>query len=363
MISISLCLIVKNEEDTIVRCLNSVKDIVDEINIVDTGSTDKTKELVANFTDRIYDFVWVDDFAKARNYAFEQATKDYIMWLDADDVLLEKDRNMLLELKESLKPNVDSVMMYYNLTTDEFGNVTSRLKRNRLVKRSGNFKWIGAVHEYLEVRGDILQSDIAITHKSIHHDSDRNLQIYEKKLSRNENFSPRDLYYYANELFDHRKLEQAITYYQKFLNTGKGWIEDRIAALGKIADCYFEIGNKESAFESILQSFRYDQPRPENCCRLGYYFLTENAYHQAIYWYKTAIVYENMEDSIGIVNLNCSTWLPNLQLCICYYQLGNNKLAYHYNEVARRYRPNDERILHNKRFFESILKDEIYEKA
>ena len=151
MISISLCMIVKNEEDTIARCLESVKDIVDEINIVDTGSTDQTKEVLKKYTDRIYDFEWAYDFAKARNYAFQQATKDYILWLDADDVLLQDDQVKLKELKGSLDLTTDSVTMDYNLSADQHGKVLTRLKRNRLVKRTNQFQWIGAVHEYLEV--------------------------------------------------------------------------------------------------------------------------------------------------------------------------------------------------------------------
>ena len=81
MKEISLCMIIKNEEKTIARCLDSVKDLVDEIIIVDTGSTDKSKEIVSKYTDKVYDFEWVEDFAKARNFSFSKATKDYIMWL------------------------------------------------------------------------------------------------------------------------------------------------------------------------------------------------------------------------------------------------------------------------------------------
>lgn len=62
MIEISLCMIVKNEEKILARCLDSVADLVDEIVIVDTGSTDATKKIAANYTDKIYDFTWVDDF-------------------------------------------------------------------------------------------------------------------------------------------------------------------------------------------------------------------------------------------------------------------------------------------------------------
>ena len=98
MVSISLCMIVKNEEDVLERCLDSVADLVDEIVIVDTGSTDSTREIAARYTDKIFDFPWRDDFAAARNESFAHASMDYCMWLDADDVLLEADRAAFLEL-------------------------------------------------------------------------------------------------------------------------------------------------------------------------------------------------------------------------------------------------------------------------
>ncbi|NLG25997.1 MAG: glycosyltransferase, partial [Clostridiales bacterium] len=69
MITISLCMIVKNEEETLPRCLSCVRDAVDEIVVVDTGSTDRTKQVAAAFTDKIYDFQWIDDFSAARNAA------------------------------------------------------------------------------------------------------------------------------------------------------------------------------------------------------------------------------------------------------------------------------------------------------
>jgi len=80
MTTISLCLITKNEELFLEQCLNSVKDLVDEIIIVDTGSIDKTKEIAKKFTDKIYDFEWCDDFSKARNEFFKYATKDWILF-------------------------------------------------------------------------------------------------------------------------------------------------------------------------------------------------------------------------------------------------------------------------------------------
>ncbi|MDP4103641.1 MAG: glycosyltransferase family 2 protein, partial [Bacillota bacterium] len=226
MITVSLCMIVKNEEDSITKCLDSVKDLVDEMIIVDTGSTDRTKEIVSRYTDRIIDFKWINDFAAARNFAFSHAKMDYILWLDADDTLLDIDRKKFIALKETLDPSIDSVTMHYNLAFDENGNVISSLRRNRLVKKHKNFQWCGPVHEYLEVWGNILHSEIAVTHNRIHHESDRNLRIYENRLKLGEQFSPRDLYYFANELVEHQKIKRAIEFYKKFLATTTGWVED-----------------------------------------------------------------------------------------------------------------------------------------
>lgn len=153
MITISLCMIVRNEENGLGRCLESVRDIADEIVIVDTGSTDRTKEIAAEYGAVIYDFEWIDDFGAARNEAFSKATKEYILWLDADDVIEEADQKLFKELKETLSTAYHSVNMPYNLGVDSEGRVTSSLRRNRLVRRDCNFQWIGPVHEYLAAGG------------------------------------------------------------------------------------------------------------------------------------------------------------------------------------------------------------------
>ncbi len=355
MITISLCMIVKNEENTLERCLSSVQKAADQIIIVDTGSTDGTKRIARKFTRHIFDFEWIDDFAAARNFAFQQAEMDYIFWLDADDVLLEEDLSRLLELKSSLEPDIDSVTMKYHLAFDGHGNVISSLRRNRLVKKSNQFRWIGAVHEYLEVGGRILDSDIAVTHRGDDRDSDRNLRIYMKRQSAGESFSPRDVYYFANELKDHRFFEMAAVYYEKFLSGGKGWIEDNIAACGKLADCYHELGEPAMELASMLKSLAYGPPRPDFCCRMGYRFLQQTDYHTALYWYRQAIETPVPENSWGIQNLSCSTWLPHLQLCVCYDRIGLHDLAYRHNEAARQYQPDHPSVISNKAYLEEKL--------
>ena len=71
---LSLCMIVKNEEESLKNCLSKVSSFIEEIIIVDTGSTDNTKVIAAEFTDKVYDFKWCNDFSKARNYSISKAS-------------------------------------------------------------------------------------------------------------------------------------------------------------------------------------------------------------------------------------------------------------------------------------------------
>ena len=120
MTTISLCMIVRDEEEVLARCLDSAAGIADEIIIVDTGSVDRTMEIAREYTDQVYSFTWIDDFAAARNYAFSLASSEFCMWLDADDVILPEDHSKLLELKNQLA-EVDTVMLRYNTAFDAQG--------------------------------------------------------------------------------------------------------------------------------------------------------------------------------------------------------------------------------------------------
>jgi len=359
MISISLCMIVKNEAKTIAHCLESVKYTVDEIILVDTGSSDQTKEIAGSYTDQIFDFEWIDNFSVARNFSFNQAKMDYILWLDADDVLLEEDQKKMFQLKQTLDTSVDSVTMIYNYAFDEYGNTSLSFRRNRLVKRLKNFQWHGAVHEYLAVEGNILDSDIVVTHKRTNRQSGRNLSIFEKLLAKSEKLTPRDLYYYANELRDNGQLQNAAEHYQLFLDCGQGWVEDNIAACDTLADIFCQLGDAGKEREFILRSFLYDSPRAELCCRMGYYHARNKDYKKASFWYELATNLEKPENNCGFFNEAYWTWLPHFQLCVCFYYLGDYEKSFKHNEIARNYRPFDQDVLRNKDVLDKILNNVI----
>ncbi len=351
MKEISLCMIVKDEEEVIGRCLNSVSDIVDEIIVVDTGSTDKTKNIVSEYTDKIYEFEWVNDFAKARNYSFSKATKEYIFWLDADDVVLEEDRKKLIKLKEGMDGTVDVYTMKYNYSQDENENPLIVQRRERIVKKANNYKWQSPIHEVIYLTGNIVDTDIVITHKKHEiKDLNRNLKIFEEMIKNNVEFDDRQEYCYAKELYFTQHITEAIEQYNKFVNKYIDGYELRkellYSALIELSDCYKQIGNKEKEWETLLLILRRQIPKKDCLNKIADIFFREKKYKEAIFWFENVLkIQDTLEETYN-------DYYANICIGVCYYWLGDIKNAYFYNEKAGKMRPTDEIYLKNKSIYE-----------
>ncbi len=354
MISVSLCMIVKNEEDVLERCLSSAASLVDEIIIVDTGSTDRTKEIAARFTDLMFDFPWRDDFSAARNESFAHASKDYCMWLDADDVLLEEDQAAFLALKEALDPAVSVVMAPYHTGFDESGRVTFSYCRERLIKNHAGMSWAGAVHEAITPVGQVFYADFAVTHRKTRPgDPDRNLRIYQAQLDAGETLEPRQQFYYGRELYYHCRWEEALAVFSAFLADGRGWVENNIDACCHCAYCRERMGQSEAVPAALFGTFLYDRPRAEVCCELGRWFFQREQYSQAAYWYALALTCPRDDRRGGFVSPDCYGYLPCIQLCVCFSRMGDQKRAEEFNELAAGYKPDDPAVLHNRAYFQA----------
>lgn len=353
MATISLCMIVKNEEDMLERCLTCVKDLVDEIIIVDTGSTDNTKQIASSFTEHIYSFQWIDDFSAARNYAFSKAAMDFCMWLDADDVIKEKDRIEFLALKQSLYPETDMVMMLYHTAFDENDNPTFSYYRERLIRNNHKHFWQGAVHEVITPSGAIIYSDVSVSHKKLHvGDPDRNLNIYKKLLAEGKQLGAREYYYYGRELYYHQLYEEAIKAFLTFLDFQDAWIENKIEACTMMNKCYLAAGNRPESLKILLKSLEYDAPRAEVCCEIGNHFLESSQYKTAVFWFQTALNCKIDLQKGGFTLPDCYNIIPLLQLCVCCDRLGQYEEAKKYNDLAGLQKPDSPAYLYNKTYFD-----------
>jgi glycosyltransferase involved in cell wall biosynthesis len=341
-------MIVRDEEEVLERCLESIEDLVDEIIIVDTGSVDKTKEIAECHKAKVYDFKWVDDFAAARNFSFSKATMDYILWLDADDVLLEIDRERFQNVKNLLHKGIDVVMMKYNLGTDDKGNPKVSFFRERILKRENNYIWYNPVHEYIKISGNIVNCEVCITHKKEHSSGMRNLKIFEKILERDNQLNNRNCFYYARELFFNGMYDKAIIYYEKFLETEDGTISNYIDTCIDLSKCYKLKKKDKVALRTLMRSFEFDLPRAEICCMIGYHFKELEQFDKAIYWFELINNLKKPNKNWGFIIPDCWDFVPNAELAIIYYKLGNVEKAYDYNERAIQAKPDNTTVLKNK---------------
>ena len=291
MVTFSLCMIVKNEEKTLSRCLDCLKDIMDEIIIVDTGSTDKTKEIAYKYTDKIYDYTWENDFSKARNFAFSKAGMDYIYSADADEVIDVENQKKFKALKAAMLPDIEIVQMYYcnQLAYNTTYNYDEEY-RPKLFKRIRSFQWTEPIHETIVLEPVIYDSDIRITHLPENNHAPRDLEKF-VQLGKEQVRLSRHLHnMYARELFIAGTDEDFIRAIPTFQNT----MTDTTRSLDEIkeASCVlvraFRIKNDVHAFfTNALKNIAADGTA-EVCYELGQYYEQANDIPEAAIWYENA---------------------------------------------------------------------------
>lgn len=180
--TISLCLIVKNEEKMLRDFFASSLSFCDEIIVVDTGSTDQTKNIAQQAGAKVFSFEWCDDFSKARNYSLSLATSDWILVLDADERITSDDAIIIRQSVSNAKRDCfDLCQVNYVNQNHVYGFIPNTLKAKgfesylgytgswltRLFRRDKNFQFVGRVHEHLACRGKVIDGERLEVH--LHH--------------------------------------------------------------------------------------------------------------------------------------------------------------------------------------------------
>lgn len=218
---LSVCMIVKDEEMVLERCLQSIHGIADEIIIVDTGSEDKTKEIAYRFSDKVYDFEWISDFAKARNYSASKAKGEWILVIDADEYV---DRDTFQQFKNDLKTKYNEYEILAPQIVSFVGSDASQTILNyheRIYKNNGLIKYDRPVHEELIHKNGkdfYYPADLKIYHsgymaKTVKEKdkNERNLKIL---LNKKDKIAI-DYFYLGNEYNALHQPNRAIDHYKK----------------------------------------------------------------------------------------------------------------------------------------------------
>lgn len=341
MITISVCMIVKNEELTLSRCLECLKKIADEIIIVDTGSTDDTKEIAAKYTDQIYDFEWVDDFSAARNFAFSKATMEYIYSADADEIIDLKNQQKLMELKQCLLPQIDIVQMYYTNQL-EYGTTYNYDKeyRPKLFKRVRTFFWSEPIHERVNIEPVIYDSEIEIIHKPHEYHGKRDFLIFQKLQQEGKELSAHLFSMYARELWivgdqeDFLLAEPTFSTQVEIQKNQKTLVEG-YCVLARI----YRLKGQERDFFRCCTRFIGDSAASELCFELGEFYLgayeeasMQKALEQAAAYLEEAVLwfYHAAFEAEPALNLDYGRKYPIEKLIVCERLRGNEKEAKKY---------------------------------
>jgi glycosyltransferase involved in cell wall biosynthesis/SAM-dependent methyltransferase len=343
----SIALIVKNEESCLDKCLSSFAPIADEIVVVDTGSTDRTKEIARKYTDKIYDFKWVDDFSAARNFSFSKCTCDWIYWIDADDFLPPSEAQKIRAFDLSDK---EIIICNYEYCLDECGASLMTVPRERWLKKEVFLRgshWEEKIHEYFPINNaKIYISDISHFHYKKAGSSERNLKILERIVKKPGCIS-RNLYYYGRELADIGRIDEAISFLNKFINAGDGFWEDVYAAHYRLAEIYFS--RDETKFkEHLFKSIAIEERRAEPFYLMAQYWESKQQWLRAAQWYEFCTAVKRPKDLLASYQPGLYTWQPALQLTVNFNNAGDLQKAYEWNEKALSYRPQDPRMINNK---------------
>jgi len=330
MADISLCMIIKDEEKWLEICLSSIKDLVEEIIIVDTGSKDKSKEIAKRFTDNVFDFKWDNNFSDARNFAISKATKGWILSFDADEIIADFDKEKIkkiIELDEADSyffnwrnyTNVIGVAGFISSTGDKYKESKvaagfSISKVLRFFKNKKEYFFEGKIHETVDTSiknsgGTIFDTDVVIHHFG---NLDKNkfiekkkkyIELLRKRLDEKD-FGEKEEDYIcselAGELINSGNRDEGIYFLEKAVS-----IKEEYIYLYNLGTQYLIKGRLDDAEKTLkralvlsarfLEPYNYKNPQKFNCYNpsiynnLGTIYSLKGEINKAIKKLETAI--------------------------------------------------------------------------
>lgn len=255
---LSVSMIVRDEHDMLPICLESIKG-VDEIIVCDTGSNDDTVEIAKKYTDRVYtDFVWCDDFSKARNHSKSKCTGDWILIVDADEVLASDLKEVMKVVRKADREGY----MFINTKVVAKGTKTNHWYP-RIFKNIPEISWYGAAHNYLAYSGKSVsksfKSDLEVhygyspAHKA---DPERTLRILKKAVEENPALV-RERFYLAREYYYRRDWDKTLEHLDEYIKRSRFLGERNDAWLMK-AYCMAELKRYNEACDCAWQALKYN---------------------------------------------------------------------------------------------------------
>lgn len=383
--NISVCFIVRDDAGSglLEECFESVRPYVEEIVVVDTGSTDNTPEIAQRYAD-VFE-VYTDcndpetgaiaDFAKARNRSFDLATKPWVMWMDSDDVLAGAEHlAKLVAIGDANRGDRDWCYLFpYEYVYAPNGSCVCLHYRERLVSRRSAMRWVNPVHEVMIPEpGSTLAlvpcEDVVFKHQRQRskkgQEGGRNLRILQKLVETDGCDDARQFYYLGLEYANAGKFEKAVEWLQKYVGVS-GWDDEKTMACLKLAEIFYSHNQDR---EGIVWGFRAIETREG--WGEGYFALAKGFYKLALQGPKGGDVRRNWEKCAHFAKIGLS--LPptktmlfvnplersvdaHVYMTMALSQLGDARGALKHADEAFKVNATDPNLVYNKKKFEQII--------
>jgi len=336
--TLSLCMIVKDEESFLPKCLNSVKDHVDEIIIVDTGSTDNTIKIANSYGAKIFHHAWEDSFSKARNISLKYATCDWILILDADE---EVDKEDARKLRDVIRDNI--VNMIYLPVFSKFnkGKDLAACNSERIFRNHLGFYYEGIVHNSLKHADNIKRISKKTNIKIYHYGYDLNEEQMEKKFIRSSKLlreqintnpeDPKPHYYLSNSYLERNmykeSINEALVAIRLFESQG---IDTQLRALSykTAGTAFFHIKDMINAEDYALKAIGLFPDYVDAHFLLSSIYLRRKEYGKCMETSKTYLMLlRSIEaDTSTVPVIQCNNlhhaWLAYSRMAIIYFEQG-----------------------------------------
>lgn len=297
IIMVSVCIIVKNDEKNLEECLQRLQPYDLELVVVDTGSTDKSREVARKYTDCVYEFEWCDDFAKARNFSLSKATNDMVFILDSDELVINFNRKKVLDLVKYHSDMIGAIQ--FDDIKSEKERVQKRTYRLERIFNRKLFHYEGRIHEQIvplkagtKVR--IQQYPIQVEHHGydpkvvdVVAKGKRNLDLIQQVLATGQ-ATAYDYFQAAQSYCMMNQYEEAIPYYEKALgvltDTKQQYVHVAVVSYGY---ALLHTGRKKDAL--MVQALYEDYKEfGDYLFLLGHIFAENQLFSKAIVTYEAA---------------------------------------------------------------------------
>ncbi|MEW6696898.1 MAG: glycosyltransferase [Bacillota bacterium] len=293
--TVTLAMIVKNEAGNLAACLESVKNEVDEIVIVDTGSTDSTLEVAARYTDKIFTYAWQGDFSAARNYAVGKSSGRWIFYLDADECLFCDPGQLRKTVMRD--DQTEAYMLPLDYPINESTGEYNRFLVLRLFKNTKDYYFAGRIHEQVMIQKNEavgFAEDMIIKHQAVppkerNRKRGRNLRALKEACA----LEPRNCflqYYQGIEWLGLGKPAKALPFLESaYVNLTDAHLHFRMPSLRYLLTCLNALGRFDEAI-CLGQEAALRYPGYTDIYYLTGLALEEKAsYHPAVKWFEEAV--------------------------------------------------------------------------